>query len=286
MGKTKDTRTLHARCNELMGYSGQAGHLLAELSNFWQVAKYRLDNKYWIVGTTGEFEKRFGITRNQYKSALQKLKDAGLVEIRYGSHPYKPAMLRVTWVSIPDHVVKQLGLKSPSPLKTKEVTYKLAVSKPPKKVQNQPTNIYGKEKLPDELQKIESGAESKQELSEDDREKMLEQFEQAWREAYIQHGHGHAQSWKKTEVKKFAMPVMEEAGWKWAKVEKAIDSSFPKAEWERFCTKVQEAKGWTDQIPTKPSIAFVRQVVGLWFDYASDGFDSKYTKFQIKHTDC
>jgi hypothetical protein len=268
----KNQLDFHRRARSLIP-NANAAFLLAELGNFWQVSKIYGQGRMWIVGTAEEYSMRCGLTLDAYKRAFALLKARELVVVIHGPHTFRSGILRATWVSIPDDVVAKLGLRVPLALKkAKSATQSFQASM---HGVGGSAHTYTKEE--EVKEKVEKG-ESLPPLSpfqEEPSGKMesventdLGKLYEVWRDAYVRHGHGHCQQWTQKEVTKFASRILAEAHGDMSKLAQAIDVTFMK--WGGFTIAVRDGKGWKQNIPHKPSLAFVSMTIGLMYDYAKE----------------
>lgn len=264
----------HRRARSLIP-NANAAFLLAELGNFWQVSKIYGQGRMWLVATAEEYSKRCGLTLDAYKRAFALLKARELVVVTHGPHTFRNGILRATWVSIPDEVVARLGLRVPLALKkAKSATQSFQSSM---HGVSGSAHTYNKEE--EVKEKVEKG-ESLPPLSlsqEEPSGKMkgventdLGKLYEIWRDAYVRHGHGHCQQWTQKEVTKFATRILREFQGDIAQLCNAIDYAF--ASWSDFTLKVRHAKGWKENIPQKPSLAFVSMAVGLMLDFYIENY--------------
>jgi hypothetical protein len=268
----KNQLDFHRRARSLIP-NANAAFLLAELGNFWQVSKIYGQGRMWIVGTAKEYSMRCDLTPDAYKRAFALLKARGLVVVRHAPHTFRNGILRATWVSIPDEVVAKLGLRVP-----------LALKKAQSATQSFQASMHGvggsahtynkEEEVKEKVEKGESlppfspSQEKPSGKMESVENTDLGKLYEVWRDAYVRHGHGHCQQWTQKEVTKFASRILAEAHGDMSKLAHAIDVTFMK--WDGFTISVRNGKGWKQNIPHKPSLAFVSMTVGLMYDYAKE----------------
>jgi hypothetical protein len=279
----KNQLDFHRRARSLIP-NANAAFLLAEMGNFWQVSKIYGQGRMWIVGTAKEYSKRFDLTLDAYKRAFALLKARELIVVAHGPHTFRSGILRATWVSIPDEVVAKLGLRVPLALKkAKSATQSFQASM--HGVSGSALTYNKEEEVKEKVEKGESlppfspSQEKPSGKMEGVENTDLGKLYEVWRDAYVRHGHGHCQQWTQKEVTKFASRILNEAHGDMSKLAHAIDVTFMK--WGGFTTAVRNGKGWKQNIPYKPSLAFVSMTVGLMFDYAKEKqVEIEYENFQ------
>jgi hypothetical protein len=85
--------------------------LLQHLRFLYQNASFEKDGKHWHGRGAEDLAEGAGLTAKQYRTAMEKLIKAGLVERRHGPHPTRPGKLRVTWFRITDDAEEALTMK-------------------------------------------------------------------------------------------------------------------------------------------------------------------------------
>lgn len=265
----KNQLDFHRRARSLIP-NANAAFLLAELGNFWQVAKIRAHSRMWLVGTAEEYSKRCGLPIHTYHRALALLKARGLIQVMHAPHRFRNGILRATWVSIPDDVAAKLGLRIPLALKhAKSAAQSVHTSthgvSASAHTYNKEEEVKEKVEKGETLPPLTHSQEKPSGKMESVENTDLGKLYEVWRDAYVRHGHGHCQQWTQKEVTKFASRILEEVRGDFDKLNSAINNAF--SSWSDFTCVVRNEKGWKQNIPNKPSVAFVSMVVGSMLDY-------------------